>query len=58
MAYQDHNEMDIFTVAGAVAGVSTINNIAVNNGDTVRALVDDASATNDAHWAIAENNIG
>ena len=47
---------DIFTVAGAVAGVSTINNIAVNNGDTVRALVDDASATNDAHWAIAENN--
>ena len=47
---------DIFTVAGAVAGVSTINNIAVNNGDTVRALVDNPSATNDAHWAIAENN--
>lgn len=49
---------DIFTVAGAVAGVSTINNIAVNNGDTVRALVDNPSATDNAHWAIAENNIG
>ena len=49
---------DIFTVAGAVAGISTINNIAVNNGDTVRALVDNPSATDNAHWAIAENNIG
>lgn len=49
---------DIFTVAGAVAGVSTINNIPVNNGDTVRALVDNPSATDNAHWAIAENNIG
>lgn len=49
---------DIFTVAGAVAGVSTINNIAVNNGDTVRALVDNPSDTDNAHWAIAENNIG
>lgn len=49
---------DIFTVAGAVTGVSTVNNIAVNNGDTVRALVDNPSTTNNAHWAIAENNIG
>ena len=49
---------DIFTVAGAVAGISTINNTAVNNGDTVRALVDNPSATDNAHWAIAENNIG
>lgn len=49
---------DIFTVAGAVTGVSTINNIAVNNGDTVRALVDNPSATDNAHWVIAENNIG
>lgn len=49
---------DIFTVTGAVVGVSTINNIAVNTGDTVRALIDSPSTTNDAHWAIAENNIG
>lgn len=49
---------DIFTVAGAVVGVSTVNSIAVNNGDTIRALVDSPSATNDAHWTIAENNIG
>ncbi len=49
---------DIFTVAGAVTGVSTVNNIAVNNGDTVRALVDNPSATDNAHWVIAENNIG
>lgn len=49
---------NIFTVDGAVVGVSTINNIAVNTGDTVRALIDAPSTTNDAHWAIAENNIG
>lgn len=49
---------DIFTVAGAVTGVSTINNIAVNNGDTVRALVDNPGTTNNTHWVIAENNIG
>lgn len=49
---------DIFTVANATVGVSTVNGNPVNNGDTIRALVDSPSATNDAHWNITENNIG
>lgn len=49
---------DIFTVGGAVVGTSTVNSIQVNNGDTIRVLVDSPSPTNDANWAIGENNIG
>jgi len=49
---------DIFTVANATVNVSTINSIKVNNGDTVRALIDSPSPTNDSHWTIAESNLG
>lgn len=48
---------DLWTIAG-VSGTATVGTKTVTNGDVVRALQDSPSATNDAHWAIGENNLG
>jgi hypothetical protein len=48
---------DLWTIAG-VSGSAIVGTKAVSNGDVIRALQDAPSASNDAHWAIGENNLG
>lgn len=49
---------DIWTINGLGVGIThAIGTKVVQDGDTVRSLIDTPSTT-DANWAIAENNIG
>ena len=45
-------------VVSGVTGQYTFQGVTVNNGDTLLALVDNASATSAADWHITESNLG
>ncbi len=45
-------------VVSGVTGQYTFQGVTVNNGDTLLALVDNASATSAADWNITESNLG
>ena len=45
-------------VVSGVTGQYTFQGVTVDNGDTLLALVDNASATSAADWHITEKNLG
>jgi hypothetical protein len=49
----------VWTITGLGSGVEgEVNGKIIQDGDIVRALIDNPAADNDAHWAVQEGNLG